>query len=686
MTWRSSMPVETASPPEPAAPLLPACPVIQSLPPAPPFDLLLRILSSPPSSDSAQRDPLLSAVADFACHHSSIAVLCAYLSSPRVVLLSPARPVHTRCVLLLLPTYAQRGLLSLLLCTLPALQPPQSRSIWSLLDGYGAELAEERRRGMGGGERATAALFSAAECDCLLLLLRSIYHRASRPLPAAILQPPPLGPCLAPFCHHTNNLALTQLTPIEQPSPAVSPASPSTYELQSTPADTASSTAVSDSAPPLTPLVALLQSFCAGEGSQWSAIVQQAAEAGNDEGDASSGVLWGVQQSVESVVSTAGELCAFDDDCFATATEARKDSSAVTEPGETHSTAEEGKEVQENQPAREAMQSETQSLDDSLQPPSTVDDSATCVAAVPALLSALNKLRLHDLVGVFPSGSRTAISDEQLRHHASLSHLIPLVDAVHALPSSDALEFSFTRPSADSLTPATLPVELHYVFVRLLLTAAVSQQRAVVIVRQSMRHLVNAAVLTYTRYTEEALAHAVAAHPQAVYQTLLTPLVTPTAVASLQPQHVKFVAVCVSNNTARIDLSQQFCITLAHSLQVNAAHSPTALAPAVVPSVAAIGVLVDCLQPTTYCPLSPPLITALVSLLCALAALPTFAGQDKQWMTRVSSLLKLLMTDEAGVAACRERKAELLLGWGKLKSLRAKYLLAAMQAEKLERL
>ena len=149
-------------------------------------------------------------------------------------------------------------------------------------------------------------------------------------------------------------------------------------------------------------------------------------------------------------------------------------------------------------------------------------------------------------------------------------------------------------------------------------------------VTHSMAHLLDAvAPPTYTRYTEVALTHAVTVHPHAVYHALLLALVAPSALSSLQPQHAKLIDVCCSHNTARADLSQQLAITLATSITANAQHTTTPTTPPVKPSLTSVGVPADCRQPGSTCPLSPPLTAAVVSLLCAVAALPTFAEQDK---------------------------------------------------------
>ena len=637
---------------------LPAFSIVQAPHPAPPpFDLLLRILSAPPST--LCNDPLQSAtiLLHSQPRRSSLALFWQYLSSQRAVLCGGR--IATRCQLLLLPPHVQRALLSLVLTLPPSLQL-QDGSVWPLLDEYSAQLLDERRRGSEPSADVRQVLLPTAECDCLLLLVRSIHARCNPSWLASLPLPPFVVPSLlALLSRHANHSTL--LPHDHQPHILLQPVSLAIK----------ASTAVAEpSAPSVTPLVSLLQSVCASSGSDWATVLKDAERGGGNEEEE----RWRMQWDTEPIAT--GDLCAFDDECFATAEQA--------EQTPMHDEVDdEAQQAGTEQPV--AKQSDTRSIDHTFHP-AAADDTASAVAAMQALLSALAGLRLHDLVGVFPTGNKAVLSDEQLRQHAALSAVIPLVDAVHGLPSSTMLERSFSRPAADSLTPASLPVELFYVFVRLLLTAAVSQQRAMVIVQQSMNHILDPAMPTYTRYTEDALVHAVTAHPHAVYHALLLPLVMPTAVSALQPQHAKLVDVCVSNNTARIDLSQQFAITLANSLQTDAAHSPATPTLSVLPSLTAIGTLVDCLQPNSNCPLSQPLIEAVVSLLCTLAASPSFASQEKQWMTRVSNLLKRLMTDGEGVVACRARKTDLLVGWGKLKALKSKYLLAAMQAEKLEKL
>ena len=671
---------------------LPPLPLLQTLHPAPPpFDVLLRILSAPSSSTASecQLDSLSLAAALLRSHcqpqllPSAFASFCSVYLSRRLVVLCGGR-VRTRCLLLLLPPHTQRGLLSLVL-SLPTVLQQHAEDTWLLLDEYCGQLLDERRRAV---ELSTGPelLLRAVECDCLLLLVQSVYARAARQLPAQLPPPPPPSFLLS----HINHSTLLPL-PLVEPQPhqphakqrLLAAQSQSTAHLVShaTPSAVVASEPLR---PPLTPLVLLLQSMCANSGTDWSTVVQQSAE-GSGQTDEDWTMQW---EQTEQPVTV--ELCALDDDCFTSATQAGAPGAASDEAEETvakHGADEQAQEeIRHDKRSREAVQKSIRLVDSSVDQLSNANESRSAAAAMQELLAALSVLRLHDLVGVFPTGSSSSLTDEQLRQHAALSTVIPRVDAIHSLPSSAALELSFTQPSSASLTPTTLPAELFYVFIRLLLSSSVSQQRAMVIVRHSMRHLVDAAAPAYTRYTEDALAHAVSTHPHAVYHALLTPLVTPSAVSTVRPQHAKLINVCMANNTARTDLSQQFAIALAHSLQVNASHSPAASALSVVPSLPALGVLVDCLQPAANCPLSPPLIAAVVSLLCALAALPAFASQDKPWMTRASSLLKRVMTDSDGAAACRARKAELMAGWSQLKPLKSTHLLAAMQAEKLDKL
>ena len=712
------------------------CPMLQSLPPAPPpFDLLLRILSAPPPLHQPA-DTLAVCVAHFTSAppqllHSSLIALCSYLSASRAVLrgggVESGTQLHIRCLLLLLPPHTQRGVLCLLRASLPALgrlhgAPPH----WSLLEEYGSQLADEKRR-------PHQPLHTTAECDCLLLLLRSIYDTANRPLPHSLtllLLSPPSALRTLPLSlsRHTNHSSLQPQQLLSTQSPSADKAVVLTaVPLHTVSAEPAFSAAAvhSSAPPPLTPLVMLLQSVWAhseDNGADWTTVVQQQQSAERSsvvDGDEQQWTTHWEEVTGEGAatgtgtgtvtVSTAGwveggeELYAFDDSCFAAlvqateVTAASEMSSGKAYKDSTHETKE-GAARKEEEQARTTESTEARpSFSIPLSRRADVAErdfdsprsSSFAVAAMQSLLSALPSLRLHDLLGVFPSGAASAsLSDDQLRAHSALTAIIPRIDAVHALPSADALEIAFNRPSAESLTPATLPVELFYVFVRLLLTAAVSQQRAIIIVRHAMAHLTDAAQLpSFTRYTEDALTHAVATHPHAVYHSLLLPLVAPNSVHALQPHHAKLVAVCVANNTARVDLSQQFAVELARSMILHAARSPaTSTAPSVVPSLTALGLLQDCLHDARHCPLSPPLIAAAVSLLCTLAALPSFAEQEKQWMSRVSTLLKRLMTDSEGVRACRERKAELLLGWGKLRALKSRYLLAAMQADKLDKL
>ena len=666
-------------------------PMMQSLPPAPPpFDLLLRILSTPPSSAAA--DAVSVAAALLRCQpqlRASFASLASFLSCPRAVASGGEHArMRTHSHLLLLPPHTQRSVLSLLLSLPHALhRADEAHLVWLLLEEYGAQLVEERQRGSEAG-----AVLPVAECDSLLLLLRAVYQRCHRILPAPLRALAQL-PLPLPDLSARLNLSLALSHDSAQQASTSQPQG--TAALLPVELEVWSLSAASSARLPPTALVSLLQSVCASAGADWSALVQQqhSADAFRAEDEVA---YWTQQWEAERQPTTArtgpsaGELCEFDDDCYAPVHSTRERTVAAAE-GDTDKTLDKRDTVMSS--AEDAKQitiiatSPSDERSHDAVPPrrlSEVDEVVSAVSLMQQLLSALTALRLHDLVGVFPTGSGVSMSDEQLRVHPALLSILPLVNALQALSSSDALELAFERPSAESLSPATLPVELLYVFVRLLLTRAVNQQRATVLVRQSMRHILEGAASTLTRYTEEALIHAVTVHPHAVYQALLLPLVTPSAVQLLQPRHAQLVGVCFANNTARVDLSQHFVLSLANSLQLNAAHSPPT--PSVLSSVTAIGVLVDCLQPAFHCPLSPSLVAAVLSLLCALAQLPSFAEQDKQWMTRTSNLLKRMMVDSAGLAACKERKTDLLLGWSKLKALKSKYLLAAIQAEKLEKL
>ena len=155
--------------------------------------------------------------------------------------------------------------------------------------------------------------------------------------------------------------------------------------------------------------------------------------------------------------SSVGELCALDGDCFALP----EDTSAAER---LHTaTGGEGETDEDEQQRLNSMHSEpTHSIGASSNPPPppAANSSASAVTVMQALMSSLTALRLHDLAGVFPTGNKPAMYDDQLRQHAALSSIIPLVDVVHALPSSAALGLSFGRPSAESLSPAALPVEL----------------------------------------------------------------------------------------------------------------------------------------------------------------------------------------------------------------------------------
>ena len=653
-------------------------PLSEPLPPfTPPFDHLLRLLSTPPILPAF--DPLLAAV-HFAHQHRLHPLLPSFLQQlARPLLLVQPRLVESRCHLFLLPLHVQRCILTFLSTTCVPRVATHS-SLLSLLHLHSLQCHQhllDVTTGRGPKQRTASAedqSLLVSEYTLLLLLHRRLFEQLGQPL-LAHLRSPSHGAGV--------DRLLTQLSahPTWQRSVEGGGAEPMVDDAMAA-ADAGASPPVSDAPPQPSALRVLMRKLCEREGLPWDDSVQLPAPQPPSPSNAAEDSQWtsawppaaGVSEDWTAASASApSSLLDFDDSVFALAVdadsaplpehEAKADSAAepvameeAEHPIETNPTLS----PSQVQPSERKTPSPLPTLPApspfplpatvAVQPPEPPTVPATPPAAtMQALLSAVLALQFHlaDLQGPL-SGQLT---DAQLRSHPSLLPLIPHIDALHTL-STAAFAAALFPPADDSaLTPASLPTKLLYLLVRLLLTPTTHHERACLLLAHCLGHVAHTEA---HRDVLLAVSHGLATHPAAVFSALLQPLVAPRAVAALTSAHLDLIRHCVKGSAARVDLTQVLLTRLCESLVSNAAVAPASRQSAVLGpwAVEVLQVLVEAVPGTGEGG------GAVVEVLVTGGRGGVYAALDAGMQSKYGRLLKAVLA--SWPEECRRRKGELV--------------------------
>ena len=557
---------------------------------SPPFDYILRLLSTPPLYPAF--DPLPAAF-----HHAhqhrllhQLPSLLQQLSRP-LLLLHP-RPVESRCHLFLLPLYVQRCILSFLSITCVP-RPATHSPLLDLLALHSSQCQQHLLEVTSAGNGQQAAVIAEE-----LALLRSEYGLVSHLHHRLYRQ---LGQPISPLNRSSGagdgiDRLLAQLTAHStwQKFAELGSAAPTTDEEMVEGDAESPSTAPPPPLHRLSALSELMRKLCERDGMQWDDSLHLPAPRSPSPSAAAEDTSWTSAWSYAHAPvteSAATSLIDFDDGVFALPL---VEETAAQQEGDDHTAAMDAAAMEEDlildtgaeQPPSSAHSTKaTAATTPPSSPPPTVQElqlptalaqteehsaaqAAAAVSTMQSLLSAVMALQFHlaDLQGPL-SGQLT---DEQLRSHSSLLPLIPHVDALHALPTV-AFAAAFASPLDDAtLTPAALPTKLLYLLIRLLLTASVHHERACLIVGQCLGHVVRGEA---HRDVLLAVSHGLSTHPAAVFSALLYPLVTPQGVVELTSAHLDLVRHCVKQTSARGDLTQALLGQVCQALTVNAAPS-----------------------------------------------------------------------------------------------------------------
>ena len=546
----------------------------------PPFDLLLRILSTPPSLPSF--DPLQTALS-LSQRHRIFPLFPSFLQQlARPLLLLHPRPLQTRSHLFLLPLYVQRSILAFLSASISRLQPPSLPSLLPLLGAYSAECSRHlqplRAAGDKGGEHEQVL----SECHLLLRLVERLYAQLQQPLPACLS-----SPLVRRELEDESERQMVELrshaTFHWRPRPTPPPAS------QAALAGTSPHFAQAASpSPSPTPFAQLMRRMCEREGLIADAMSDAQSEPAEP-------TAWPASLPFSSIAEPASAvlLVDFDDAVFSLpdeevvekepprdrADEAKAD--ATVEQADVPTAT-----VGEAQQLLAALPPAPLAVEQPAEPPQRTDEAAgnstastaqAAMRSMQALLTAVLALQFSvaDLQGALTG----QLSDEQLRAHPLLLGIIPHVDALRAM-STDAFAAAFSPPlpptsESPSLTPSSLSPWLRYLLVRLLLTAAVHHSRACLIVEHCIADAIEGDIHREQLLT---ISHALSIHPAAVFTCILSPPLTHPQLSSLSSSYFGLLRHCLQLCT-RADLVHSLLTLLCSSLSTVASSSSSILSP-----------------------------------------------------------------------------------------------------------